>query len=206
MINQLIKDLAKGDSPYNSVLCTVKEVSESDRTIDVLPIDGSAEIFGVRLNALLETEETDKGEYNIPAINSFVLVTFLDNANAYVSGFSVIEKKIGKIGKIDYSFTKDNGIDIKVDTNKAIITIANNGQIDIKSNADVIFNNGGNGGMAIAGQIATYFNELYTKLNNHILAYNAHIHVLTGSTIAPTVAQATAPTAPPAIENSKVKH
>lgn len=178
-LSEILKSITKGENPYNTLLATVKAVDEAARTCDVLPIDGSAEIFGVRLNALLEVEGDDKGEYNIPAVNSFVLVTLLDNANAFVSGFSMIDKKIGTIGKVVYSVDKNNGIDLDFDEGKVKIKISND-DIEIDTVGETKFNGGGNGGMVIAGQVASYFNELYTKLNNLILAYNSHIHLLTG--------------------------
>lgn len=206
-LGEILKNITKGESPYNTLLATVKSVDESARTCDVLPVDGSAEIFGVRLNPLLETDSNDKGEYNIPAVNSIVLVTLLDSANAFVSGFSVIEKKIGTIGKVVYSITKDNGIDLKVDTNKAIVTIANNGRIDIKSTDNVYFNNGSNGGLAIAPNLRNHLEEVKTAINTIISTFNSHIHPAgTPNTAIPvTLISGSAPNVPN-IENGKVRH
>ncbi len=205
-LSEILKKATKGDSVYNTLLGTVKAVDEGARTCDVLPIDGSAEIFGVRLNALLEVDGDDKGEYNIPAVNSFVLVTLLDSANAFVSGFSVIDKKIGTIGKVVYNVSKDNGIDIKVDTDKAIIKIANSGRVDIKSE-EVYFNNGNNGGVIKHSSLVSYLSELVTHLSDLKTWANTHVHPLgSPNTTSPVnVFTGTAPT-PPNMENTKVRH
>ncbi len=204
---EILKKATQGDSVYNTLLATVESVDESARTCEVLPIDGSAKLFDVRLNPLLETNSQDKGEYNIPAVNSFVLVTLLDSANAYVSGFSVIEKKIGTIGKVVYAISKDNGVYIKVDTNKAVVTIANNGRIDIKSNDNVYFNNGNNGGLCITPNLRNNLEEIKTAINTIINTFNTHIHPAgTPNTAVPvTTISGSAPNVP-SLENSKVRH
>jgi hypothetical protein len=206
-LSEILKKATQGDSVYNTVLATVKAVDEAARTCDVLPIDGSAEIFGVRLNALLEVEGDDKGEYNIPAVNSFVLVTLLDSANAFISRFSIIDKKIGTIGKMVYSLSKDNGIDIKVDANKAIVKISNTGRIDIKSSDNVYFNDGNNGGVIRHSTLINYLNEVVTYLGGVKTWLNSHIHpAATPNTATPVAPFTNDPPSPPNMENTKVRH
>jgi hypothetical protein len=211
-LSEILKKATKGDSVYNTLLATVKAVDEAARTCDVLPIDGSAEIFGVRLNALLEVDGDDNpiqdvGEYNIPAVNSFVLVTLLDSANAFVSGFSVIDKKIGTIGKVVYTIDQDKGVNLKVDTNKAVLVIDNEGDIKINSARDIIFNNGSNGGMVLNSPLNNYLQNIKLLLDELVSKYNAHIHPAGTPNTAPTlsVVASTNPSVP-AMENSKVKH
>jgi len=206
-LGEILKQVTKGDSVYNTLLATVKAVDEAARTCDVLPIDGSAELFGVRLNALLEVEGDDKGEYNIPAVNSFVLVTLLDSANAYVSGFSVIDKKIGTIGKVVYTISKDNGIEFKVDTNKAVVVIKNDGDIKINSAKDIIINNGSNGGLVKHSSLLSYLNQLVTHLEEIKTWANGHVHpAASPNTATPLVPFTTTTPSPSDMQNSKVKH
>jgi hypothetical protein len=206
-LGEILKKATKGDSVYNTLLATVKAVDEAARTCDVLPIDGSAELFGVRLNALLEVEGDDKGEYNIPAVNSFVLVTLLDSANAFVSAFSVIDKKIGTIGKVGYSISKDNGIDIKLDTNKAVVVIENDGDIKINSAKDIIINNGSNGGLVKHSSLLSYLNQLVTHLEAIKTWANGHVHPAgSPNTATPLVPFTTTTPSPSDMQNSKVKH
>ena len=65
-----------------SVIGTVKSVDTSKRTCVVEPVDGSPEINGVRYTV---TDGDSSGFITNPKSGSFVIVTFLDDANAFVS-------------------------------------------------------------------------------------------------------------------------
>ena len=206
---QDIKDLVKGliDVPTQVITGKVKEVDEANMLCVINPDEEGADYNNVRLRA--QDNEKDTGFILVPKVNSSVAIARLynDSDTFFVVLTSEVEKIVIKGEKLALIINVENngGIDLNFDTNKVKIKITGS-DILIDTVGEVKFNGGSNGGMVIANQVVSYFNELYTKLNNHILAYNAHIHVLTGSTIAPTVALATVPTAPPSIENSKVKH
>jgi len=86
-IQDLIKELANNkDSEIYSELCTVKNINDND-TIDATPVNGKADILGVKLIA--EADATNMKI--IPVLDSICIVTFLDSSNAYASMFSKIE-------------------------------------------------------------------------------------------------------------------
>ncbi|MCB6232187.1 hypothetical protein K5L04_09270 [Flavobacterium psychrophilum] len=84
----VIKKISKSSDEVYAKVCEVLEVNTEDKTIDVKPIDDTAEIFNVRLQAESETG----GLVLIPKVGSMVLVVFLNKNNAAVVNTSEIEK------------------------------------------------------------------------------------------------------------------
>ncbi|SNB17161.1 conserved hypothetical protein [Flavobacterium psychrophilum] len=84
----VIKKISKSSDEVYAKICEVLEVNTEDKTIDVKPIDDTAEIFNVRLQAESETG----GLVLIPKVGSMVLVVFLNKNNAAVVNTSEIEK------------------------------------------------------------------------------------------------------------------
>lgn len=82
-IKELIQELA-GDpaAEYYGKPCEVLEVDETARTCDVQPYDGTAIIYGVRLQAI---EGSEKGLVIVPKIGSGVLVVFISKSRAFVA-------------------------------------------------------------------------------------------------------------------------
>lgn len=206
---QEIKDLIKSmvDVPIIVITGMVKEVDEANMLCVVEPDEEGADYNNVRLRA--QDNEKDTGVIEVPKVGSSVAIARLynDSDTFFVILRSEVEKIVIKGEKLNFvmNIENTNGIDLDFNEGKVRIRILED-DVLIDTVGETKFNSGGNGGMVIAGPVASYFNELYTKLNNLILAYNSHIHILTGSTIAPTLAVATAPNSPPSIENSKVKH
>ena len=84
MINQL--ELAR--SEMYCVLCTVNSVDTSERTCEVTPLNGKADLFDVRFQAELSLTE---GLFIEPKVNSTVLVAFINSVQAAVIMCSEIE-------------------------------------------------------------------------------------------------------------------
>jgi hypothetical protein len=88
-IQQAIRQIAKSNDQVYSLLATVTEVDETTRTCDVEPLNGDAEIFGVRL----QSKESDtEGVVFFPEVGSIVIVTFISSETGYVAVNSDIEK------------------------------------------------------------------------------------------------------------------
>ena len=190
---------AAGSEPYCKV-CTVDAVDAEARTVDCTPLDEGAPLLGVNLQA---NQESGEGVVLLPALGSYVVVSFLAPSVAVV----VLTEKVDKIG-------------LKIgDTTAEVV----DGQVDIAvrdttvkiSPEGVVINGGGLGGMV---KIA----ELTQKLNEFIAAFNSHTHTLPSGTVAvagsPSAQSNPAPIAVPAIasrhpsvsvsdyEDEKVKH
>lgn len=102
-IATIVKHLSKNDDEVYAKVCEVLEVNASDKTIDVKPIDGTAEIFNVRLQAESETG----GLVLFPKVGSMVLVVFLNKNNAAVVNTSEIEKLELVIENTELQIDKD---------------------------------------------------------------------------------------------------
>lgn len=76
---------------------------KTKKTIDVKPIDGTAEIFNVRLQA----ESENGGLVLIPKEGSMVLVVFLNKNNAAVVNTSEITKYELQVEKCEFSIDND---------------------------------------------------------------------------------------------------
>lgn len=72
-----------------SIICEVTELNENERTVDVKPLNGDAEIFGVRLQSAIGL---NNGFVIFPKVGSVVIVTFLNKLTGYVSTCSEIDK------------------------------------------------------------------------------------------------------------------
>ncbi|PDS26478.1 hypothetical protein [Flavobacterium branchiophilum] len=83
-----IKKLAETSDEVYAKVCEVLEVNQSEKTVDVKPIDDTAEIFNVRLQAESETG----GLVLFPKKGSAVLVVFINKNSAAVVNTSEIEK------------------------------------------------------------------------------------------------------------------
>jgi hypothetical protein len=64
-------------------------VDETERTIDATPLNGDAEIFNIRLQSEINS---NNGLCIFPVVGSVVIVTFMNNLTGFVSTFSEIDK------------------------------------------------------------------------------------------------------------------
>lgn len=113
-IGDLIRKLAEGEEEIYSVICTVKEVK--GELVDLTPIDGDADILGVKLIA-----GTSKTPFLItPTKDSVVVATFLSKDTAFVSIYSEIESiqirgdQFGGVVKVEELVKKINALENKV--------------------------------------------------------------------------------------------
>lgn len=102
-IGSIVKHLSKNDDEVYAKVCEVLDVNQDEKTVDVQPIDGTAPIFYVRLQAESETG----GLVVFPKIGSLVLVVFLNKNNAAVVNTSAITNYELKITNCELSIDKD---------------------------------------------------------------------------------------------------
>jgi hypothetical protein len=90
-IQEAIKMIAQRElarAEMYCVLCTVNSVDTSERTCEVTPLNGKADLFDVRFQAELSLTE---GMFIEPKVNSTVLVAFINSVQAAVVMCSEIE-------------------------------------------------------------------------------------------------------------------
>jgi hypothetical protein len=152
-IREAIQRIVKSEEELYSAVAKVTAVDEEARTINIQPIDGSAEIFDVKLQANISGTT---GVVQIPTINSYVVATFLSKDTAFISLFTDLDK-------------------ILIDTEEVTINGGNNGGLvninDLVSKLNAVENDLNNlkaafsawipvptdGGAALKAALASYF-------------------------------------------------
>lgn len=89
-LRELIQRIAREGLPEElySVAGTVGNVNTTDKTCDVTPAKGDAEIKGVRFMSVLGG---DNGFVQVPADGSQVIVTFLNKYTGFISQYGEIQ-------------------------------------------------------------------------------------------------------------------
>ena len=153
--NEFISSIRKivESIPVNSrnVRAKVVAVDEEERTCEVAPLSGDADIPDVRLTASIDTEIVG-GVVFIPKIGSSVIVSFLDTSDteAYVSSFGEVEKVIVKFSETvfvelseEYFHYKNGQTEITFNANQQTFKV---GKMSFEMKADKILLNGETGG------------------------------------------------------------
>ena len=165
-------------------ICTVHSVNEEARTVDCSPLDESAPLLGVNLQA---NQNGTDGLTAFPAKGSFVVVAFLNPAAAVVVLTEKVDKVVVKIGDITAEHTADGVI-----YNGGKL----GGMIAIQKLTDKI------------NALKDTLNDLISKYNSHIHTTTATVGTGAAGVIAKTTSAATAAAAfkKDDYEDPKVKH
>jgi hypothetical protein len=102
IIESLQKLMDTGEQPYAKI-CTVHRVDKENKCCDVIPVDGSAELFEIPFHP----SETDEGLCLYPAVNSHVLVVFINKHHACICQVSEVEMMNLKIDQVQFSVDKE---------------------------------------------------------------------------------------------------
>ena len=107
MIHHLQKLTATGEELYAKV-CTVHRVDKENNYCDVIPVDGTAELFDVSFQA----DSQGGGLCFYPAVNSKVLVVFINKHHACICQVSEVDLMELAIDKMEFSVDKE-GVNLK---------------------------------------------------------------------------------------------
>lgn len=103
MIKDAIQQLAaRSNEQVYSVVGRVTEVDEQARVCSVEPLNGDAMLYDVRLQA---AQDNADGVVLVPAVNSWVVVTFLADNDGYVAERTTVEKVLWTVDKQTLEFT-----------------------------------------------------------------------------------------------------
>jgi hypothetical protein len=105
-IADAIRTMSKPNISAFGIVCTVSEIDLDELTCYCEPINGDADIVGVRLMA-----DIQNGFLLTPSINSIVVVSFLSDSSAYVS-------MVSKVSEVQLNGKNFNGL-IKIDQQTA---------------------------------------------------------------------------------------
>ena len=102
IIQNLQKLTATGEQLYAKI-CTVHRVDKEKKCCDVMPVDGSAELFEVPFHP----SEADAGLCLYPAVNSHVLVVFTGKHHACICQVSEVDLMKLVIHQLEFSIDKE---------------------------------------------------------------------------------------------------
>ena len=104
-IGQMIKALARQGANIEAQLCTVTAVDAAARTVDCEPLDESAPLLGVNLQA---NQGLTSGMVLIPKVGSYVIVALMnDGVNGCVIATEEVERMELVIGRTSIVVTED---------------------------------------------------------------------------------------------------
>lgn len=196
-IQEAIRKMAAAGMELYCKVCTVDAVDETARTVDCSPIDGDAPLLGVNLQA---NQESGDGIVLFPAVDSYVVVAFLEPSVAVVVLTEKVDKIVLKIGDTTAEVI-DGQIDIAVQSIKAQMT-----------SDGVTFNDGTLGGLVVSEKLAQKLNALEQDINNLKTAIAAWVPVVNDggaalkTAITAWTGQQLMTTVAADLENEKVKH
>jgi len=156
-IRNIIRQLSHDHDTVNSgIIATVKAVDMQKRTIDAEPLDGSAPLLDINLQA---NQGSNFGVVVYPKVGSYVIVGPTCGSRAFV---------VWTTDEIDRVEVKIGGTSVEADGD------------------GIIFNGGERGGLVKINELTQKLNGLVNIVNNFINIYNNHTHVCTspGSTSA----------------------
>lgn len=165
-LKEVIKDLAKGSRQTVSLICTVDAVDKTARTVDCSPLDESAPLLGVNLQA---NQGSSFGVVAFPKPDSFVVVGFVADGSA---GVVLLMDEI-------------ESIEVVIGENAARITADENGicalmgdATSVELTADGITLNGGKlGGVVKVEQLTERINAIEKDINTLKSIFSAWVAV-----------------------------
>lgn len=125
IFNDFIASYFKSEEMY-SIVGTAGNINESERTCDVSPLNGNADILGVRLQASLDSTT---GFVQIPANGSKVVVTFINPQTGFVALCETVDKILIDTALVQFNGGSEDGM-VKIND---LITKLNNAENKINS-------------------------------------------------------------------------
>ena len=172
-IQEAIRHLSQSNAEIYCKVCKVDSVDEEARTADVSPIDESAPILGVNLQAV---QESKTGIVAIPKTGSDVVVAFLTDATAVVVLMSDIDKIIATVGE-------DKPVELAAEKSAVTLKLGDT-IVDLKDDKSITFNGGDNGGLVIIQELRDSLNSLKTYCETMKEAVSAGLKAVGASTSA----------------------
>jgi hypothetical protein len=183
-IAQAIKMAAQRGEQMYLKLCTVDLVDALSGTVDCSPVDGGAQLLGVRLGAAMGAA----GILVLPAVGSEIIVGFLDRNNAVALVYSEVET-----------------LEVATGTEDAYSAV-------VMDKESIVFNEGENGGMCITPELKTQLDKMSARIDGIIDAINNAAFVaqdggaMLQTNIKTALAGLTDVESFENIENDKIKH
>ncbi len=157
--------MAQGGRQTVSLICTVDAVDKDARTVDCTPLDEGAPLLGVNLQA---NQESKFGVVVYPRVGSYVVVGFVADGSA---GIVLMTDDIESIEVV----VSDKTSRVVIDEERVRIDVGEETSAELTKDG-VVLNGGELGGLVKV-------EELTSKLNELIDAFNNHTHTLKTGTV-----------------------
>lgn len=165
-IKEAIRQLAQGGRQTVSLVCQVDAVDKTARTVDCTPLDESAPLLGVNLQA---NQGSGFGMVAFPRVGSFVVVGFVADGSA---GVVLLTDDVESIEAVISESTArivadEEGVRVRMgDATSAELT-----------DEGVILNGGSFGGMVKVGQLTERLNVIENDINELKNIFSAWVAV-----------------------------
>lgn len=200
-IKETIRQLAQGGRQSVSLVCTVDAVDKTARTVDCTPLDESAPLLGVNLQA---NQESTFGVVAFPKVGSYVVVGFV------ADGAAGVVLLTDEVESVEVVISGDTAR-ISADKDGVRVLMGDDTSAELTKEG-VILNGGGLGGMVKVEQLTEHFNAIETDINELKNIFSAWVAVPQDGGAALSALTANwagnllTPTQRGDYENEKVKH
>lgn len=200
-IKETIRQLAQGGRQSVSLVCTVDAVDKATRTVDCTPLDESAPLLGVNLQA---NQESMFGVVTFPKVGSYVVVGFVADGAA---GVVLLTDEVESIEVV----ISDDTARISADKEGVRVLMGDDTSAELTKEG-IILNGGSFGGTVKVEQLTERINTIENDINELKNAFSAWVPVSQDGGAALSALTMTwasgllTPTQRGDYENEKVKH
>lgn len=200
-IKETIRQLARGGRETVSLVCTVDAVDKTARTVDCTPLDESAPLVGVNLQA---NQGSTFGMVSFPRVGSFVVVGFVADGSAGVV------LATDDVDSVEVVISDDTA---RITANEEGVRVWMGDDTSVELTGEGVVLNGGNfGGMIKVEPLTGRINDIENDINELKNIFSSWVTVPQDGGAALKAASAAwagsllTPTQRGDYENEKVKH
>lgn len=165
-IKETIRQLAQGGRQSVSLVCTVDAVNKTARTVDCTPLDESAPLLGVNLQA---NQESTFGVVAFPKVGSYVVVGFV------ADGAAGVVLLTDEVESVEVVISGDTAR-ITADKDGVRVLMGDDTSAELMKEG-VILNGGGLGGIVKVEQLTEHFNAIENDINELKNIFSAWVAV-----------------------------
>lgn len=200
-IKETIRQLAQGGRQSVSLVCTVDAVDKTARTVDCTPLDESAPLLGVNLQA---NQESTFGVVAFPKVGSYVVVGFV------ADGAAGVVLLTDEVESVEVVISGDTAR-ISADKDGVRVLMGDDTSAELTKEG-ITLNGGGFGGTVKVEQLTERINAIEQDINDLKSVFSGWVAVPQDGGAALSAAAATWSATPLELtqrgdyENEKVKH
>lgn len=155
-IGEAIRQLAQSGVQTVSMVCTVDAVDKDARTVDCSPLDESAPLLGVNLQA---NQESQWGLVLFPKVGSFVVVGFVANGSAGVVLLT------DEVESVEFAIKGDTEITATMNADGVSVKVGGDTSAVLTSDG-ITLNGGSFGGLVKVEDLTSRLNAIENDINS----------------------------------------